>query len=172
MKKFIYTDDDLLKFLLGQIKVIQVDAEESSTTKIVSATIIYKNGSEIDCKLPRKLIDYLMDRLNGLFHKRARDITPEKDTFVWLDEENNDLSDKCSDANDNEDANDGECQDSCADSMCGECEATYSSKEYHELKKECVEKDHEIFLLKRKVEALEYLIYNYIPKDDRRKFYN
>ena len=65
-----------------------------------------------------------------------------------------------------------ECQDSCADSMCGECEATYSSKEYYELKKECIEKDHKIFLLQRKVEALEYLIYNCIPKDDRRKYYN
>lgn len=169
MKKFIYTDDDLLKFLLGQIKAIQVDAEESSIAKIVSATIIYKNGSETDCKLPRKLIDYLMDRLNGLFHKRARDITPEKDTFVWLDEENSDLSDKCSDANDNEGANDGECQDSCANSACCDCaERTYSSKEYYDLMKESLKKDHEIILLKRKVEALEYLIYACIPPDDRR----
>ena len=47
-------------------------------------------------------------------------------------------------------------------------EATYSSREYYDLKKECIEKDHDIFLLKRKVEALEYLIYNCIPKDDRR----
>lgn len=63
-----------------------------------------------------------------------------------------------------------ECQDTCVDSTCCDYaeEATYSSREYHELKKECIEKDHEIFLLKRKVEALEYLIYNCIPKDDRR----
>lgn len=65
-----------------------------------------------------------------------------------------------------------ECQDSCVDSTCCDYaeveEATYSSKEYHDLKKECIEKDHEIFLLKRKVEALEYLIYNCIPKADRR----
>ena len=63
-----------------------------------------------------------------------------------------------------------ECQDSYVDSMCCDCveEATYSSREYYDLKKECIEKDHEIFLLKRKVEALEYLIYNCIPKDDRR----
>ena len=171
MKKFIYTDDDLLKFLLGQIKTMQVDAEESSTAKIVSATIIYKNGSETNCKLLRKLIDYLMDRLNGLFHKRARDITSEKDTFVWLDEENNVLSDKCSDANDddNEVMKDEECQDSCADSTCCDCaEQTYSSREYYELVKEGLKKDHEIILLKRKVEALEYLIYACIPPDDRR----
>lgn len=52
---------------------------------------------------------------------------------------------------------------------CGDYEeATYSSREYYDLKKECIEKDHDIFLLKRKVEALEYLIYNCIPKDDRR----
>lgn len=53
------------------------------------------------------------------------------------------------------------CQDAC-------CEATYSSKEYHKVIKECIEKDHEIFLLKRTVEALEYALYNCIPKDDRR----
>lgn len=58
----------------------------------------------------------------------------------------------------------------CNNHRWGDCaEQTYSSKEYYELKKECIEKDHEIFLLKRKVEALEYLIYNCIPKDDRRK---
>ena len=170
MKKYKeYTDDDLLKFLLEQIKTMQVDAKESDTDEIVSATIIYKNGGETDCKLPRRLIDYLMDRLNGLFHKRTRDITDEKDTFLWLDEENNDFPDKCSDADDNEDANDGECQDSCADSVCCSCaEGTYSSREYYELVKEGLKKDHEIILLKRKVEALKYLIYACIPPDDRR----
>ena len=75
----------------------------------------------------------------------------------------------CSDANSNEDVNDDECQDSCADSMCCDCEPTYSSKEYYELKKECIEKDYEIALLKRKIEALEYLIYVYISPDDRKK---
>ena len=173
MKKFIYTDDDLLKFLLEQIKFIDVHADESDTNKIVSTTIIYKNGSETDCKLPRNLIDYLSDRINDLFHKQDRDIIDDKDSFLRIEGENNDFPDKCSDANDNEDVNDSECQDSCADSMCCDCvEATYSSKEYYDLKKECIEKDHEIFLLKRKVEALEYLIYNCIPKDDRRKSYN
>lgn len=48
-------------------------------------------------------------------------------------------------------------------------EQTYSSKEYYDLKTECIEKDHEIYKLRRTVEALEYLIYNCIPKDDRRK---
>ena len=42
-----------------------------------------------------------------------------------------------------------------------ECEeATYSSKEYRELKTECIEKDHEIYKLRRTVEALEYLMNN------------
>lgn len=60
------------------------------------------------------------------------------------------------------------CEDIGVD--CCDCEeATYSSREYHELKKECIEKDHEIYKLRRTVEALEYLIYNCIPKDDRRK---
>lgn len=168
MKKFIYTDDDLLKFLLGQIKAIQVDAEESSTDKIVSATIIYKNGSETDCRLPRNLIDYLSDRIHDLF-KKDEPIATDIYSFLHFKEENMAPSNKCSDANGNEDVNDSECQDSCADSMCCDCaEQTYSSKEYYELKKECIEKDHEITLLKRKVEVLEYLIYNCIPKDDRR----
>lgn len=96
-------------------------------------------------------------------------LTEQKEVSDKISEEDID----CSDANSNEDVNDGECQDACADSMCCDCaEQTYSSREYHELKKECIEKDHEIFLLKRKVEALEYLIYNCIPKDDRRKSYN
>ena len=60
------------------------------------------------------------------------------------------------------------CADTCID--YSECEeATYSSKEYYDLKTECIEKDHEIYKLRRTVEALEYLIYNCIPKDDRRK---
>lgn len=58
----------------------------------------------------------------------------------------------------------------CTNRDCAE--QTYSSREYYELKKEIVEKDHEIWKLKRTVEALEYLIYNCIPKDDRRKSYN
>lgn len=58
----------------------------------------------------------------------------------------------------------------CNNDCCGDCkEQTYSSKEYYELKTECIEKDHEIYKLRRTVEALEYLIYNCIPKDDRRK---
>ena len=60
------------------------------------------------------------------------------------------------------------CADTCID--YGDCEEqTYSSKEYYDLKTECIEKDHEIYKLRRTVEALEYLIYNCIPKDDRRK---
>lgn len=52
---------------------------------------------------------------------------------------------------------------------CCDCtEQTYSSREYYSLMKECLKKDHEITLLKRKVEALEYLIYACIPPDDRR----
>ena len=47
-------------------------------------------------------------------------------------------------------------------------ERTYSSREYYDLMEESLRKDHEIVLLKRKVEALEYLIYACIPPDDRR----
>lgn len=238
MKKFIYTDDDLLKFLLRQIKFIDVHAEELSTDEIVSATIIYRNGGETDCRLPRKLIDYLSDRIHDLFEKDER-ITDDKDSFLCFDKPISVLSDRYSDTNaeknvkkytdiellekvlpmlrysiDNYGDKDNdivdikilESNDSYAvnksfvvalqnrinelakktrveatniivdkdenigcNNRWGDCaEQTYSSKEYYELKKECIEKDHEIFLLKRKVEALEYLIYNCIPKDDRR----
>lgn len=167
MKKFIYTDDDLLKFLLRQIKFIDVDAEESSTDEIVSATIIYKNGGETDCRLPRKLIDYLSDRIHGLF-KKDEPIATDTYSSLRFKEENMAPSNKCSDANGNKDVKDDECQDSCADSICCDAEQTYSSKEYYYLMEAFIEKDHEITLLKRKVEALEYLIYNCIPKDDRR----
>lgn len=54
----------------------------------------------------------------------------------------------------------------CTNRDCAE--RTYSSREYYELMEESLKKDHEIILLKRKVEALEYLIYACIPPDDRR----
>lgn len=256
--------DELLRFLLRQIKAIDVDVKESDKDKIVSATIIYKNGSETDCKLPRKLLDYLIDRLNGLFHKHDRQIINGKDCFLWFEEENINMRkytdtellekvlpmlrysiDYCGDKDNdiidikilesinsravnksfvvalqnriNElakktrvestnlivDEEDTECVEKCnaedkdigccpsedacedTDARCvsideegvertnrrwGDCvEATYSSKEYYELKKECMKKDHEINKLRKTVEALEYLIYNCIPKDDRRK---
>ena len=91
-------------------------------------------------------------------------LTEQKGMSDNISEEDTD----CSDANGNEDVNDSECQDSCADSICCDAEQTYSSKEYYYLMEAFIEKDHEITLLKRKVEALEYLIYNCIPKDDRR----
>lgn len=151
MKKFIYTDDDLLKFLLRQIKVIDVDAEESDKAKIVSATIIYKNGGETDCKLPRKLIDYLSDRIKDLFPKQDMRITDDKDSFLCFEEDDKVLLDECSDANVN----------NCRCDM-----------EEPDWKARCIETEHENWILQRKVEALEYLIYNCIPKDDRRKYYN
>lgn len=248
MKKFIYTDDDLLKFFCRQIKAIDVDAKESDKDKIVSATIIYKNGSETDCKLPRKLIDYLIDRVNGLFKTEEVNYSMKKYTDTELlekvlpmlrysidnygDKDNdivgikilesnysyavnksfvvalqnrvNELAKKtrveatntivgetivgedkymCEDAVCEDTERIEKCNDEDKDIGCcpsediehtnrrwGDCEErTYSSKEYYELRGELSEKDHEIWKLKRTIEALEYLIYNCIPKDDRRK---
>lgn len=151
MKKFIYTDDDLLKFLLRQIKVIDVHAEESDKAKIVSTTIIYKNGGETDCKLPRELIDYLSDRIKDLFPKQDMRITDDKDSFLCFEEGDKVLLDECSDANVNN------------------CQCDMEEPDW---KARCIETEHENWILQRKVEALEYLIYNCIPKDDRRKYYN
>lgn len=147
MKKFIYTEDDLLKFLLGQIKAIQVNAKESDKDEIVSATIIYKNGGETDCRLPRNLIRYLLNRLNGSFHKQDSLIVDDKDSFLRVEEENNDLSEKYLDANVNN------------------CQCHIKEPDW---KARCIETEHENWILNRKIEALEYLIYNCIPKDDRR----
>lgn len=142
-----YTDDDLLKFLLRQIKAIGVDAKEFDTDEIVDATIIYKNRSETASRLPRNFIDYLLDRMNGLCPKQDGRTIDGKDSFLRIEKENNGLSDKCSDTNVNN------CQ-------CDMKEPDWKAK--------CVETEHENWILRRKVEALEYLIYNCIPKDDRR----
>lgn len=88
-----YTGDDLLEFLLRQIKTITVD-NANVDAEVVSATIIYKNGGETDCRLPKNLLDCLMDRLNGLFHKQNRYIIKDKDSFLGVEEENNTPSNK------------------------------------------------------------------------------
>lgn len=72
----------------------------------------------------------------------------------------------------NANADDSSSSEICEDISVnyGNCEEqTYSSEEYYDLKTECIKKDHEINRLRKTVEALEYLIYNCIPKDDRRK---
>lgn len=61
-------DDDLLEFLLRQINVITIDNVDVDA-KDVSATIVYKNGGETDCRLPIDLFDYLTNRLH-VFGKR------------------------------------------------------------------------------------------------------
>lgn len=229
------TDDDLLKFFWRQIKAIDIDAEESVQDEIVSATIIYKNGGETDCKLSRKLLDYLIDRLNGLFHKHDRQIINGKDCFLWFEEENINMKeytdtellekvlpmlrysidnwgDKDTDiidikilesnnsyarnksfvialqnrinelakktrveatniiVDEDEDIrccipSEDTCEDACDNRNTRECDIKES-----DWQRECIEKDHEIWKLKRTIEALEYLIYNCIPKDDRRKY--
>lgn len=67
---------------------------------------------------------------------------------------------------------DARCTDGSEDNeyRWGECsEVTYSYREYDKLKEECNEKDYKIQKLKRTIEILEYFIYNYIIKGDRRK---
>lgn len=70
MAKYTYTDDDLLELLLRQIKTIVVDTTDVDE-KVVSAVIVYENGGETDCRLPRDLVDYLINRLHATcFGKR------------------------------------------------------------------------------------------------------
>ena len=135
-----YTDTELLEKLLTKLNYSTITSELKDEVDFIIDESFYKG-------VEKEFVDALQKRINEL-RKKATD---------------------CSDANGNEDANDGECQDSCVDSMCCDCsEQTYSSREYYELIKEGLKKDHEITLLKRKVEALDYLIYACIPSDDRK----
>lgn len=155
MKKYKeYTDTELLEKVLPMVRYSVNFGDKDNDIidiKILESINVYA--------VNRSFVVALQNRINELAKK-----TRVESTNLIVDKNT-----ACSDANGNKDVNGDECQDCCADSMCCDCEeATYSSKEYYDLKKECIEKDHEIFLLKRKVEALEYLIYNCIPKDDRR----
>lgn len=153
MKK--YTDIELLEKVLPMVRY-SINNYGDKDNDIVDIKILESNNSYA---VNKSFVVALQNRMNELAKK-----TRVEATNIIVDEDT-----ACSDANGNKDVNSDECQYSCAGSRWGDCEeATYSSREYHELKKECIEKDHDIFLLKRKVEALEYLIYNCIPKDDRR----
>lgn len=233
MKKYKeYVDDDLLKFLLEQIKYIDVHVEEDSTDKIVSSTndrlIIdeqLKEKNRMKKYTDTELLEKLFPKLNySTITSELKDEVDiivnesfykdvEKDFAVALQNRINELRKKvrveatniavdkaedmcgdvvCEDTECIEKCNaedkDNECcpsEDACEDTdmkrisideegvehtnrRWGDCtERTYSSREYYELKKEIVEKDHEIWKLKRTVEALEYLIYACIPPDDR-----
>ena len=88
MAKYTYTDDDLLELLLRQIKTIVVDTTDVDA-KDVSATIIYKNGGETDCRLPRDLVDYLTDRFHGFGKRKEARMRKAKDDnelmFIYSD---------------------------------------------------------------------------------------
>lgn len=153
MKK--YTDTELLEKLLSMLRY-SIDNYGDTDNDIIDIRVLESHNRYA---VNKSFVVALQNRINEIAKK-----TRVEATNIIVDEDT-----ACSDANGNEDVNGDECQDSCAGSRWGNCaERTYSSKEYHELKKECIKKDHEIFLLQRKVEALEYLIYNCIPKDDRR----
>ena len=105
------------------------------------------------CYCRKEFITALQKRINELTkmaNARVTDTNADDSSSSEIYENYDDYEDTC--------VNYGDCE-----------EQTYSSKEYYELKTECIEKDHEIYKLRRTVEALEYLIYNCIPKDDRRK---
>lgn len=140
MKK--YTDTELLETLLPMLNYsISISSRENvvSVLDMVNFEILENSGRNVD----KDFVVALQNRIDKLAKK-----TRVEATNVIFDKDGN-----------------IECNNDC----CGDCEeATYSSKEYHELKTECIEKDHEIYKLRRTVEALEYLIYNCIPKDDRR----
>lgn len=138
-----YTDTELLEKVLLMLRY-SIDNYGDKDNDIVDIKILESNDTYA---VNKSFVVALQNRINELVKKTRVEAT----NVIF-----------------NKDENIG-----CNNNRWGDCEeATYSSREYHDLKKECIEKDHEIFLLKRKVEALEYLIYNCIPKDDRRKPYN
>ena len=157
MKK--YTDTELLNVLLPMLNF------STNIYEVHSNPVKFQILRGPSCSSERDFIIALQNRIDEITKMADVRVTDQGADDC---EETEDI-----DSNDNEVMKDEECQDNDADSMCCDCvEATYSSKEYYDLKKECIEKDHEIWKLKRTVEALEYLIYNCIPKDDRRKYYN
>ena len=112
----------------------------SISTSTIGDTVDFEILERTFCGIQKDFVVALQDRINELAKKARVEAT-------------NIVVDKDEDIG-------------CTNRDCAE--RTYSSKEYYSLMKECIEKDHEIFLLKRKVEALEYLIYACIPPDDRR----
>ena len=162
---YLKLEVDILDTPMGR-KLVNNDSDDSahSIEAYLLFNRIYKKFLIVDADeytfIPTKEVSSLLFFVVGL-------LTEQKEVSDKISEEDAD----CSDVNVNEDVNDVECQDSCADSKCCDCaEQTYSSREYHKLESELIEKDHEIWKLKRTVEALEYLIYNCIPEGDRRKW--
>lgn len=166
MKK--YTDDYLLEKILPMLRY-SIDDYGDKDNDIVDIKILESNSYPVN----KSFVAALRNRINGLVKKtkdEATNIIVDKDEVIVAKDE-----DMCEDVV----CEDTECIEKCNDEDedigCTNCdceEATYSSEEYYELKGELIEKDHEIWKLRRTVEALEYLIYNCIPKDDRRKSYN
>lgn len=149
MKK--YTDTELLNILLPMLNFYTetyIDRPDLVKIQILGGTICYST---------KDFITSLQNRLNEL---------KKMDVRVTDTDADDSFSSKICEETGYVDNNENDC---CQDAHA---ERTYSSEEYYDLMKESLEKDHEITLLKRKVEALEYLIYNCIPKDDRRKYYN
>lgn len=145
MKK--YTDTELLEKVLRMLRY-SVDNWGDEDTDIIDIKILESNNSYA---VNKSFVVALQDRINELAKK-----TKVEATNIIVGE------DKDIGCCPSEDIG-------CTNRRWGDCEErTYSSREYHELKKEIIEKDHEIILLKRKVEALEYLIYACIPPDDRK----
>ena len=134
-----YTDIELLEKVLPMLRY-SIDNYGDKDNDIVDIKILESNYSYA---VNKSFVVALQNRVNELAKK-----TTVEATNVIVDKDEN---------------------IGCNNHRWGDCaERTYSSREYYELKKECIEKDHEIWKLKRTVEALEYLIYNCIPKDDRR----
>ena len=140
MKK--YTDIELLEKVLPMVRY-SIDNHGDRDNDIVDIKILESNNSYA---VNKSFVVALQNRINEIAKKTAVEATNvivDKDENIGYNIPN---------------------EDACNDRNTRECDMKEP-----DWKVRCIETEHENWILQRKVEALEYLIYNCIPKDDRRK---
>lgn len=165
-----YTNTELLEKLLPMLRY-SIDNWGDKDTNIIDIKILESNTSYA---VNKSFVVALQNRINELAKKtrvESTNIIVDEDKDIGCCPSEDRCEDACEDTNARCVSIDEERGNMYTKRSWDDCtERTYSSKEYYELRREFSEKDHEVWKLKRTVEALEYLIYNCIPKDDRREF--
>lgn len=142
MKK--YTNDYLLEKILPMLRY-SIDDCGDKDNDIVDIKILESNSYPVN----KSFVTALQNRINGLVKKtkvEATNIIIDKDEDIGC----------CIPSEDT-------CEDTCDNRNTRECDI-----EEPDWKRKYIEQCHETWKLERTIEALEYLIYNCILKDDRR----
>ena len=142
MKK--YTDTELLEKLLPMLRY-SIDNYGDTDNDIIDIKVLESNNRYA---VNKSFVVALQNRINEIAKKTSVEAT---NTIVGEVCEDEDIG------------YDIPSEDACNNRNTRKC----AMKE-PDWKARCIETEHENWILQRKVEALEYLIYNCIPKDDRR----